>query len=123
MGQFLAKDNRPTALRHIKYLCRHTYDDNSCVYFLVEREEVVYVGQTNNLHVRIRQHRRENSKTFDYVAYVSMAADIAKATESALIRYLCPKYNGKCTGGIKYNTPVMDPRNDRANLKRIGIII
>lgn len=62
-----------------------------CVYFLILKDEIIYVGQTTNLPTRIAQHR--NSKDFDYVLWFRVAMDSLKFVEADLIAELRPKLN------------------------------
>lgn len=63
-----------------------------CIYFLIEGEEVVYVGQSICLEQRLATHSRE--KAFDRVAYLQVEREDLNAVESAFIRYLKPRLNG-----------------------------
>jgi len=60
------------------------------VYFLLLGDEVVYVGQSVNIHARIAQH---TGKTFDRYAYVPCLADQLDVLESLYIHCLQPKLN------------------------------
>lgn len=61
------------------------------IYFLIQNDEVVYVGQSSNLTLRVATHR--DQKEFDRVLYFFHPQDLLNHTEAALIRYLKPKYN------------------------------
>lgn len=63
----------------------------SCIYFLVLKNEVVYVGQSVSLPARIEQHR--GTKEFDSVLYFQYPEYALDSLESAFIRHLKPKYN------------------------------
>lgn len=63
----------------------------SCIYFLVFKNEVVYVGQSVSLAARIEQHRAD--KDFDRVLYFLYPEYALDGLESAFIRHLRPKYN------------------------------
>jgi hypothetical protein len=64
--------------------------DNGCVYFLVEKEEVVYIGQTIN-KTRIKQH--EKDKTFDSVWFVPCKIPYQIRLEEMLLSKYVTKYN------------------------------
>ncbi len=63
-----------------------------CVYFLVLKQEIVYVGQSRNLLSRLGQHR-EDGKCWDRVLYLPVPADCLLAVEAQWIRVLCPPLN------------------------------
>lgn len=63
------------------------------VYFLVESDEVVYVGQSVNTTSRIRSHLSENQKRFDRSFMMPVPETELDAIEGAFIRALKPKYN------------------------------
>lgn len=65
------------------------------VYFLYHRGEVVYVGQSRTLKLRIDEHIVEGVKTFDAIAFIRCTVDRLTEIESYYIRALAPKYN-KC---------------------------
>lgn len=61
------------------------------VYFLYDGDELVYIGQSNNVFGRIGEHIREKAKTFtDFRIYET--EDYIRL-ESFLIAALRPKYN------------------------------
>lgn len=62
----------------------------SGVYFLLEGDEVVYVGQSTNVYTRIGQHR---DKRFDRYAFVPCAVDALDKLESLYIHFLRPRLN------------------------------
>lgn len=65
----------------------------SCgVYFLVSGSEVVYVGQSVNVHARIAEHSRW--KEFDSAAFISVPKDALDFVESFYIHTLSPRLNG-----------------------------
>ena len=63
----------------------------SGVYFLVLGDEVVYVGQSTNVHARIPNHA---DKEFDKYAFVPCDVDLLNKLESLYIHVLRPKING-----------------------------
>jgi hypothetical protein len=62
----------------------------SGVYFLVDGDEVVYVGQSTNIYNRIPQH---HSKKFDRYMYVPCKPELLNALESLYIHCFRPKLN------------------------------
>jgi hypothetical protein len=67
-----------------------------CVYFLLWGREVVYVGQSKDLHGRLCTHRRDN-KLFDDVLYLPVTEHRLDEVERDLIKRLLPKLNRKTT--------------------------
>ena len=63
----------------------------SGVYFLLDGDEVVYVGQAVNVYSRIGQH---TDKRFDRYAFVPCAVDALDRLESLYIHCLRPRLNG-----------------------------
>jgi len=63
-----------------------------CVYFLMQGEEVVYVGQTNCLPDRIIWHRRDK-KVFDGVWFLPVDAGDLVLLEGRYIDRFRPRYN------------------------------
>lgn len=66
----------------------------SGVYFLVFRDEVVYVGQAVDIFARIRMHRTNRSLIFYKYFYIEYnEKDLRDELERKYIEMLCPKYN------------------------------
>lgn len=63
----------------------------TCVYFLVLKDEIVYIGQSESLLNRIAAHRLD--KHFDRVFFINIAQDKVLDVEAALIKSFKPKYN------------------------------
>ena len=74
---------------------------NYYLYFLFNKNKLVYIGQTNNINKRLIDHQRKdnlytstNKKIFDrYYAITSKSDKITKKWEKILIKKLKPKYN------------------------------
>ena len=64
---------------------------SSGVYFLVQDQEVVYVGQSVNIYSRIAQHP---DKKFDKYAFVPCEVELLDKLESLYIHMLKPRLNG-----------------------------
>lgn len=77
----------------------------SGVYFLLDGDEVVYVGQAVNVYSRIGQH---TDKRFDRYAFVPCAVDALDRLESLYIHVLRPKLNGNQANGSKCAPIAMD---------------
>lgn len=63
-----------------------------CVYFLVQEQEIAYVGQSRNLPARLVQHRMEG-KRWNRVLYLPVPADRLLEVERQWIRALQPPMN------------------------------
>ena len=87
----------PTRIGRLPKLQRLSVAPERCgIYFLIHRDEVVYVGQSVNVLARVMQHVREGIKKFDAVFYLDVSVAALSAVEYAFIQYLTPKYNGVC---------------------------
>ncbi len=72
------------------------WDSVSGVYFLVSKNEIIYVGQSVNVFSRISQHK---DKKFDRYVFIPCAVDALDKLESLYIHYLQPRMNGRdCRG-------------------------
>ena len=71
----------------------YEYDTHlpTCVYFLIDKTEIVYVGKSTNLATRIQQHK--NAKEFDRVLYLPIEENRLDVIERYFIETLEPKYN------------------------------
>lgn len=66
---------------------------NFCVYFLIQREQIVYVGSTNSLSIRMEDHRR-NGKVFDkYFVINCKTKDESLELEKYYIKSINPYFN------------------------------
>ncbi len=63
------------------------------VYFLIDGDEVVYVGQSVNVAARILQHIACPTKQFNRACYVPVHPDELDDTEKSLITLFAPKHN------------------------------
>ncbi len=62
-----------------------------CVYFLIDSSQIVYVGQSTSLGLRIHAHRTD--KNFDKVLYMPIDEYRLLEVERFFIETLEPKYN------------------------------
>ncbi len=63
------------------------------VYFLIDGDEVVYVGQSVNVAARILQHIADKTKQFSRACYVPVHPDDLDETERSLITLFAPRHN------------------------------
>ena len=63
----------------------------SCIYFLIDSGEIVYVGQSTNLALRLNQHK--NDKSFNRILYMPIESNRLDEVERFFIEILEPKYN------------------------------
>lgn len=64
-----------------------------CVYFLIDRNEIVYIGQTTHFSNRIIAHKNDDEKVFDSYFVFNCEKDHLDGLESFLIMYHQPVYN------------------------------
>lgn len=76
----------------------------SGVYFLIQLNKVVYVGQARNVYNRVSQHI--NTKSFDSFSYIHCNIDSLDILESLYIHFLQPESNGKFTNGEGFCAPL-----------------
>ena len=65
----------PRVLESIDSIHQFKYKDLRCVYFLMKRQKVVYIGQSMCLSSRIKAHLSENTKDFDKIFYMIVKKD------------------------------------------------
>ena len=83
----------PVSIREIENLrMMPHYNMTPAVYFLVEEDKVVYIGQSTNPASRVAAH--ESTKIFDRVFVLPVPRSALNGVEGALIRLLQPKLNG-----------------------------
>jgi hypothetical protein len=92
-GSVLAAPSVPDSIRVYQGQLRefaHIHGE-SCIYFLIHENEVVYVGQSIKIGQRVLAHREQ--KTFDRVIYMTVPIQNLGKIELELIRELRPKLN------------------------------
>ena len=72
------------------------YELATGVYFLIDGDKVVYVGQSVNVYTRISEH---HDKLFDSFAFIPCEREMLNALESLYIHVLRPPLNGNQHGG------------------------
>lgn len=81
------------------------------VYKLLDKEAIVYVGQTTGLDNRINQHKAD--KVFDSVMVIEVdSKDIMDGLESHLILKYMPQYNKTCNLELAKNFSNLDYLDD-----------
>lgn len=65
----------------------------SGVYFLIQADEIVYVGQSVNVMSRIAQHRRDGEKDFDSFNAVPCKPEDLDRLEELYINAFVPRFN------------------------------
>jgi hypothetical protein len=69
------------------------------VYFLIDEDKVVYVGQSNNVYARITSHY---DKKFNRFAYIPCEPKVLDGLESLYIHVFRPLLNGDYVHGAKH---------------------
>ena len=62
-------------------------------YFLIDKNEIVYIGKSRNVFARIGRHMQEGTKKFTKYAIIDTPETDTKNFESNLIARFRPKYN------------------------------
>lgn len=83
----------PAAISGVRHLREYDLGGPCHVYFLIDGDEVVYVGQSRDLTHRIETHLKDERKKFDRVLTLECDRRSLLATESHFIRLLRPRYN------------------------------
>jgi hypothetical protein len=85
------------------------------VYFLIDRNEIVYVGQSIDIELRIMAHRsrrprpgRRNGWRFDRATWIELTVEDLDAYERALIRLLVPRYNRRIGASLGRDSEVAE---------------
>lgn len=69
----------------------------TCVYLLLQDDEVVYVGKTVDLPTRVSNHLKGNAATpkkeFNRVFYIPYTENVLNEAELSLMQAFKPKYN------------------------------
>lgn len=97
-------DSHFLAPKDIYQLTRHPANVGLCgVYFLFRKNKCIYVGQSTNIHVRVRDHQlpRSGTKDFDCFSYLEVPRDSLNAAEAYYITMFNPALNISMNPGIK----------------------
>ena len=82
------------------------------IYFLLHNSEIVFVGQSVNILVRVGQHWIQKEKEFDSFSFVPCPAESLNLLQAHFICKFMPKYN---SGGL----PQQDMFKSLSQLKSI----
>lgn len=63
------------------------------IYFLLNRGEIVYVGQTTNILRRLIRHNQERTKVYDAVSFLACRPDELDDLELVYVEALVPRHN------------------------------
>ena len=74
------------------------------IYFLISKNEIVYVGQSCEILSRVETHRKQNKKIFDSFSYFEYDFDNLDNIEAYFIFKLKPKYNVTIPENDTYKT-------------------
>lgn len=80
----------------------------SCVYFLIWKNKVVYVGRSTSLSFRIQNHI-ESGKVFDTIYYITVPLSKLADTEAELIKHFRPEYNRKTGRPLRFTLEFASP--------------
>lgn len=96
------------SLRDTYRLQRHPADKATCgIYFLYAKNTCIYIGQSKNIHVRIRDHQNPGSERrgFDRFAFIEVPPDSLDAAEAYYIVLMNPTLNIAMNAGFKSSRP------------------
>ena len=73
------------------------FSQSKGVYFLIQDDEIVYVGESKNVYARLLFHYNDDSKKFNKIYFIHIDSSTKKrrAIESYYIMKINPKYNEK----------------------------
>jgi excinuclease UvrABC nuclease subunit len=71
-------------------------DKKGGIYFLIQDEEIVYVGKSEDYIKRISTHQKESKKVFDSFSVLQISDSLERdVTEAFYIVAFSPKYNSQ----------------------------
>lgn len=95
---------------NVMNLCEHKNKLCKAIYLMFAGEELVYIGMTDNIPIRIKTHNIVKRSEYDSCFYLSFPFEtgkdggISKAVEKALIKHFKPRLNKD-----ERNTPLTFP--------------
>ena len=75
-----------------------SHKDKNIVYFLINKNKIVYVGMTSNIFLRLSDHRLITEKIFDSYSFLVVPRKDIRKIEKYFIDKFKPKYNGIICG-------------------------
>ena len=76
------------------------------LYFLIQKNEIVYIGQSLNVIARVHAHSGNKRKPFDSFAWLSCNKNELNEMETAYISFFEPIYNGRIPQTRELSTPI-----------------
>ena len=73
------------------------------IYFLIDGDQIVYVGQSTNVSLRIYHHLKSD-KVFDYYSVIPCEQNILNEVEAFYIVRFKPKYNHNLPKNVLFVT-------------------
>lgn len=65
------------------------------IYFLIQDDEIVYIGQAVDIYRRISQHQYDKEKMFNRYAFIVCKTHELDIIETLYIHHFLPKYNSQ----------------------------
>lgn len=96
---------------------RKWLSDLCYVYFLLDGDEIVYVGMSDTLQSRFHAHTKD--KKFDGVSWIQVSKHDQKYIEAYYIVTLKPKYNKFIPVRVRQNSTKIKMKQ-RSNITKIG---
>jgi len=84
-----------TLPEEVLQLPRVSVEDLCGVYFLFKETACIYVGQSLNVHARVREHKHKKRIAFDEYAWIPVPAALLDSVEGRYIAMLRPEFNSK----------------------------
>lgn len=103
-AEIISRKPKPTTWYEIRHLPRLKAETSAVgIYFLFRDDECIYVGQSRQVHTRVREHRMRGSETnsFTTYAWVSCELDELNSLEKAYIDLLQPPLNIMLTASAR----------------------
>lgn len=94
------------------------------IYFLFKDDDIVYIGQSVNIHQRVTTHKNNQQKDFDSYSYVLCDKEDLMMYETAYLIKFKPKYNISCRGKLNLPKPrtMVEFIADRIDLSEVANI-
>lgn len=115
-GDVYDLNHSPLTLEEILMLPRYKLDESAIgIYFLIKRNVVVYVGQSRQVHWRVREHKtqRNGEKDFDSYCWIAVSPEKLDETELRYIELLRPRLNHLGSPIVKLERKIASRRISR----------
>ena len=88
------------------------------IYFLLKKDKIVYVGESNNCHARIWTHIEERKKDFDSWGFLEEKDNPKRwRLEREYIKKFKPEYNSVCYKNDNSSNDLISSRHNKRYTK------